>query len=346
MINTLTAIVLSSTLAHAQDEEWRIEKDRTGQYLCSSGQFQWGFARKAIGEQRIALSRYEREDDICFLIPKKLIATTTKEEKLTIETGYNTERRYGYEAKPLSTWSVEVYTYDGAVSLRSRAWEIREEEVGWQRRLRKTAESETEIVEIPPHIEYQLCVARAVDRVEVTYQRPDKQVDYIILKKSTDDKLEQVTCFEIDPLLVGRDGVFTVRGQYAPTNPYTEPESISPFPVFTTNGFVALQLLPNDVKAQPNHYYSKTPPTNVCKNGTNDHVTLHFEDRDAKHMQAYAVLREKEIQLEFVGNASPQQASFYVPSYVVNGYGFTVYAKDAQENKSKELALENIPPCE
>ena len=69
----LTAIVLSSSLAFAQDEDWRIEKESNGQYLCSSGQFQWGYAKREQGE-KVKLARYSfgDEDDLCFLIPKEL----------------------------------------------------------------------------------------------------------------------------------------------------------------------------------------------------------------------------------------------------------------------------------
>ncbi len=362
----LTTLVLSSSLAFAQDEDWRIEKDERGQYICSSDQFEYGYARKAIGETRIQLSRYGSEDDICFLIPKELISTTSTESKIMIEVGYKAEERSGYyrdgyyvpipKTTPrthLSSWSVDVYTQNGSVSLKSSSWEIREETKDWERRLGKDKENEAEVVEIPPHLEYQLCIARAVERAEVTYQRPDKQVDYITLKKIESDKLNPETCFVIDKLLVGMDGIFTVRGHYAPRNEFAEPESIVPFPVFTKNGFVALKPISEDVKNEPNHYYSKTPPANECIRRSDDHATVHFEDRDAKHMQAYATRKGEETRLELIGNASPQDASFYVPGYIARGYGFIVYAQDAEGNRSREFALTKdtvtrkmIPTCE
>ncbi len=363
MIPSLTAIVLNSSLAFAQEEDWRIEKDDRGQYLCSSDQFEYGYARKAIGDPRIQLSRYGSEDDICFLIPKELISTTSSESKIMIEVGYKAEERSGYyhawyyvpspKTTPLSSWSVELYTQNSLVSLKSSSWEIREETIDWQRRLGKTSGNEPEVVEIPPHLEYQLCIPRDVDRAEVTYQRPDKQLDYIVLKKIEFDPLNPTTCFVIDPLLIGMDGIFTVNGHYASTNPYEEPKSFAPVVVFTKNGFVEMKPISDDVKTKPNHYYSKTPPVNGCRKGTDNHTTLHFKDRDAEHMRAYAVLGSKETQLELTGNASPQDATFLVPAYIANGHGFSFYAIDAEGNKSREFVLSKdtstakiIPACE
>ncbi len=266
-----------------------------------------------------------------------------------IEVGYKAaEERSGYYYGPITTplnpWSVVLYTQNGLVSLESSSWEMREETIDWQRKLGKDSNNEPEVVEIPPHLEYQLCISREVERAEVTYKRPDKQIDYIKLKKVESDPLDPTSCFVIDPLLVGMDGIFTINGHYASTNSYEEPKSFAPVVIFTKNGFVALKPISDDVLKQPNHYYSKTPPINACRKGTDNHVSLHFEDRDANHMRAYAVLRGIETQLKLIGNASPQNATFFVPRYIAEGYGFTFYAIDAEGNKSKEFALSNDTP--
>lgn len=199
-----------------------------------------------------------------------------------------------------------------------------------------------ERVEIPPRVEYYLCSTESVGKITVTYQRADKQIDYIEFNKISEG--DSGSCFVIDPLLPAMDGVFNVTGHYTAVNQYKEAEDITPFPVFTKNGFIGLAPLLDSLYKKPNPLYASIPPILECKTENEDHAILYVGDKNPETIKAYAVRGGDKFPLTVIGTPDPQTAAFYVPN-IMTTEEFYFIAVDGNKNESRMRPISTIKAC-